>query len=88
LISRSAARKSVLATAMVVMANTAINEVTRILQTNSGILFSDIPGARCLKIVMMSVTATQRIEISVNVIIWAQMSDPFVGSNCDSESGV
>ena len=33
------------------MANTVMKEVTRIAQTSSGMRFSDMPGARCLKIV-------------------------------------
>ena len=49
---------------------------------------SDIPGARCLKIVMINVTATHSMEISVNVIVCAQMSEPLVGSNVSSDSGV
>ena len=70
------------------MAKTTMNDVTRMLHTNSGMRLRDMPGVRCLKIVTIKVTATAIIEISVNVIVCAQISDPFVGSNGDSESGV
>ena len=40
------------------IANTTMNEVTSCAQTKTGMRFSDMPGARCLKIVVISCTAT------------------------------
>ncbi len=48
---------------------------------------SDIPGARCLKMVVMRLTATASDEISVKVIICAQTSTRLPGLNCGPESG-
>ena len=39
------------------MANSIMKDCTSIAQTNSGIRFSDMPGARCLKMVTISSTA-------------------------------
>ena len=61
------------------IANTTMNATTSEPQTNSGIRFSDMPGARNLKIVTISCTATASADTSVKVIIWAQMSARFEG---------
>ena len=51
-----------------------ISDVTNVDQTNNGILASVIPGARCFRIVAVSVTATASAATSVKVTICAQMS--------------
>src|SRR5437868_3747910 len=56
-------------------------------QTNSGIFCSDIPGARCFRIVQMVLTAIASEESSVNVIICAQKSTRFPEEYCGPESG-
>ena len=56
-------------------------------QTKSGIRFSDIPGARCLKIVVTISTAPIKAAISVKVIICAQMSMRLPGEYCGPASG-
>ena len=63
------------------------NEVTSMLQTNSGMRSSDMPGARCLKIVTAISTATASAETSVKVIICAQMSARLPAPNCGPDSG-
>ena len=67
----------VLATITAGMAKITMNDCTSIDQQNSGMRFSDIPGARILKIVAISSTATHSAEISVKVIICAQTSTRF-----------
>ena len=49
--------------------------------------FSDIPGARILRIVAISSVATHIAEISVKVIICAQTSTRLPGANCGPDSG-
>jgi hypothetical protein len=66
--------RKVLASMTPGMANTIMNEATRIAQINSGMRLSDMPGARCLKIVTISCTATPSAESSVKVTICAQKS--------------
>ncbi len=59
------------------IANITMNGVISVAHTKSGMRLSDMPGARILKIVVMS---TDRFEAaptsSVKVIICAQMSTP------------
>ena len=69
------------------MANTVMNEVTRIAQTSSGMRLSDMPGARCLKIVTISWTAIPSAESSVKVTIWAQKSERLPGEYSGPASG-
>ena len=49
--------------------------------------FSDMPGARCLKIVVISCTATASDDISVKVIICAQKSVRLPGEYSGPDSG-
>src|SRR3954465_33619 len=56
------------------MAKQTMKLVTSRAQTNSGILFRDMPGARCLKMVLMVLTAMASDDNSVKVIICAQKS--------------
>ena len=51
-----------------------MKDVINCAHTKSGILLSDIPGARCLNTVVMTDTATSRPDTSVKVIICAQKS--------------
>ena len=69
------------------MAKITMNEVTIIAQTKIGMRLSDMPGARCLKMVVMRLTATASEEISVKVIIWAQTSTRLPGLNWGPERG-
>jgi hypothetical protein len=48
---------------------------------------SDIPGARCLRIVATMLTAAANEPISVKVIICAQTSTRFPGENSGPASG-
>jgi hypothetical protein len=61
--------------------------ITSIAHTKSGIRLSDMPGARCLKIVTMICVAPMSPDISVNVTVCAQMSTRFPGENSGPESG-
>jgi hypothetical protein len=69
------------------MANSTMKEVASIAHAKIGIRSSDIPGARCLNMVQMISTETASAEISVKVIIWAQISMPFPGEYCVSLKG-
>jgi hypothetical protein len=51
------------------MANTTMKAVTNCAHTNSGMRFSDMPGARCLITVAMISTATARAATSVKVMV-------------------
>ena len=62
------------------IAKMIMNDVTSIAHTKSGMRLSDIPGARCLKIVTISSTAPTSATISVKVIVCAQMSARLPGS--------
>ena len=66
------------------MAKHTMKLVTSIAQTNSGILLSDMPGARCLKIVLMVLTAIASEDSSVKVIICAQKSTRLPDEYCGS----
>src|SRR6266404_6880057 len=55
--------------------------------TKSGTRLSDIPGARCLKTVVMISTAPMRPAISVKVIICAQTSIRLPGEYAGPASG-
>ncbi len=68
-----------LATITAGMANSTMNWVTRIAQTKRGMRFSDMPGARILKMVVISATATSIAESSLKVTSCAQMSAPLPG---------
>ena len=65
---------AVLATMTAGIAKITMNDVTTIAQTNTGIRFSDMPGARILNAVTMISTATAIADTSVNVIICAHTS--------------
>jgi hypothetical protein len=71
----------VLASITAGIANTIMKDWTSIDQQNIGIRLSDMPGARILRIVTMSSTATHKAEISVKVTICAQTSTPLPGEN-------
>jgi hypothetical protein len=66
------------------MAKQTMKFVTSSAQTNSGILCKDIPGARCLKMVL---TAIASEESSVKVIICAQKSTRLPEEYCGPERG-
>jgi hypothetical protein len=53
------------------IAKRIMNAVTSWAQTKSGIRPSDMPGARCLKMVTMISTAAMMEAISVNVTVCA-----------------
>jgi hypothetical protein len=62
------------------MANTIMKAMTRIAQTKRGMRLSDIPGARCLRMVTIKLDGGhQRGETSMKVIIVAQKSMPIPG---------
>ena len=63
------------------------NEVTSIDHTNSGMRSSDMPGARCFRMVTTISTETASAETSVKVIIWPQRSARLPGAYCGPESG-
>src|SRR3954463_16007832 len=86
--ARSVASMSVLAVATAGIANTTMNATTSCDQTNTGMRFSDMPGARILNVVTMMFTATHSAEISVNVTTCAQTSTRWPGEYCGPESGV
>ena len=69
------------------MANTVMNAVTSIAQTNSGMRLSDIPGARCFRIVTIIWTAIPSADSSVNVTICAQKSMRLPGEYSGPASG-
>ena len=77
-----------LATITAGIAKSTMKDWTSMLQQNSGMRFSDMPGARIFRIVAVSSVATHMAEISVNVIICAQTSTRLPGENCGPESGV
>ncbi len=64
-----------------------MNAVTSMLQTNSGMRLSDMPGARCLNTVTTISTATASADTSVKVIICAHMSARLPAPYCGPESG-
>ena len=64
-----------------------MNDVTTWAHTNSGMRLSDMPGARCLNTVVRFTTAPASAEISVSVIMSAQMSTRWPGAYCGPESG-
>ena len=64
-----------------------MKDVTSCAHTNSGMRLIDIPGARILKIVTISCTATAKAETSEKVIIWAQKSARLPGEYCGPDSG-
>ena len=80
-------RACVLASITAGIAKMIMNAVTSIAQTNSGMRLSDMPGARSLKIVVMMLTAAASAEISVKVIICAQMSTRLPGEYSGPASG-
>ena len=69
------------------MATSTMNDMMTIAHTNSGTRLSDMPGARCLNAVTMISTAATMAEISVNVIICAQMSTRLPGEYSGPASG-
>ena len=70
---------AVLASITAGMAKSTMNEVTTCAHTKIGIRFSVIPGARSLKVVVISETATASDPTSVNVISCAQTSARLLG---------
>src|SRR6266487_2968764 len=56
------------------IAKTTMTIETSIAQTNKGMRFNDMPGARCLNTVTMIEAATIRAEISVKLMICTQAS--------------
>src|SRR6476646_625030 len=87
LIARSAASCSVLAVATAGIAKMIMNDTTTCAHTNSGMRFSDMPGARSLNGVAMMFTAAASAAISVKVTTCAQTSTRWPGENCGPESG-
>ena len=64
-----------------------ISDVTRVDQTNNGILARVMPGARCFRTVAVRVTATASAATSVKVIICAQISARLPIPYCGPDSG-
>src|SRR5438067_2019722 len=85
---RSLSSITVLAIITAGIAKITMNDCTSIDQQYKGIRFNDMPGARNLRMVTINSTATHSAEISVKVIICAQISTPLPGENCGPESGV
>ena len=69
------------------MAKIIMAEVASMDQRKSGIRASVMPGARCLKMVTMSSTATANAATSVKVIICAQKSVRLPAENSGPASG-
>jgi hypothetical protein len=69
------------------MAKITAKAVTSCAQTNSGMRSSVMPGARCLKTVVMISTETASAATSVKVIICAQKSTRLVGEYWSSDNG-
>ena len=69
------------------IAKMTMKDVTSCAHTNSGIRLIDIPGARILKVVTISCTATASDDTSVNVISCAQKSARLPGEYWGPESG-
>ena len=61
------------------IAKMIMNDVTSCAQTNSGMRLSDMPGARCLKTVVMISTAPTSVLISTSVTICDQTSTRLPG---------
>ena len=76
-----------LASMMAGIAMITRKEVTSIDHTNSGMRSSDMPGARCLRMVTTISTDTASAETSVKVIICAQMSARLPAAYCGPDSG-
>ncbi len=76
-----------LASATLGMERITISEVTRIAQANKGMRSRLIPGARCLRMVAVSTTATDSAATSVKVTICAQMSARLPTPYSGPESG-
>jgi hypothetical protein len=64
-----------------------MNAVTSSAHTNNGIRFSDMPGARSLKIVTIRHTAAASPEVSVKLTSWAQTSARLPIPNSGPASG-
>jgi len=69
------------------MAKMIMNEVTTCAQINNDQRLIDRPGARILNAVPIMTIAPTSEEISVNVIICAQMSTRFPGENPGPANG-
>src|SRR5437868_14378471 len=69
------------------MAKMTMKAVVSCDQQNIGMRFSDIPGARSLKTVVMIETETVNADISVKVIICAQISARFPGEKLGPARG-
>ena len=79
--------RNVLASMTDGMANTIMNDVTTIAQTNRGMRASVMPGARILKAVVIIWMAPISAEISVKVMSCAQKSLRLPALNSGPESG-
>jgi hypothetical protein len=69
------------------MAKTIMNPITRIDHTNTGMRLSDIPGARCLRMVTMSPTAPTSAATSSSTTTTTHTSMPMLSSCSRRESG-
>jgi hypothetical protein len=79
--------RAVLASITAGIANSTMNCVTSIAQTNSGMRLSVMPGARILNTVVMMTIASSSADSSVKVIIWAQKSMRLPGEYSGPASG-
>src|SRR5690348_13488690 len=68
------------------MAKITMNDNTSFSQRIIGMRLSDMPGARCFRIVAARHTAVASAEVSVKVIICAQKSTRFPGEKSGPES--
>src|SRR5689334_6649630 len=69
------------------MAKRIIHAVISWVQTKIGMRLSDIPGARCLKIVVTIATAAERLLTSISETICDHKSIRWPGENAGPASG-
>ncbi len=69
------------------IANMIMKAITRAVQTKIGMRFSDMPGARSLKMLVISSTVAVSAENSIKVIIVTQMSIPYPSEYSGPDSG-
>src|SRR3954464_7053131 len=69
------------------IAKMIIHEVISCTQTNSGMRLSDMPTARCLKTVVMTATADERLLTSITETICDHKSIRWPGANVGPDSG-
>ena len=70
------------------IANRIMNDAISTDHTNSGTRLSDMPGARSLKTVAMTLTAPDMLPISTSVTICDQASTRLPGEYSGPDSGV